>query len=83
MQFAYRKASKLVGSERNGRFRFDVGSANMLHDDDPDTPGKNVTVQLHKGLNELMWYYVVSTNLPHDDLFAEISVKICLTRDRG
>lgn len=74
VDFTYRKISKIEDSIRNGRFRFDVGFYNRLHDDDPLGKGQSTHVLLKKGTNELMWYYAFSTSLDYTDLHAEISV---------
>ena len=74
VDFVYRKASTLENNVRNGRFRFDVGFYNYLHDDDPASTGQLMRVQLKKGMNELTLYYVFNSGMQTTDLYAEISV---------
>jgi hypothetical protein len=74
VEFTYKKSSIAEGNVRNGRFRFDVGFYNMLHDDDPASTGQAMKIQLKKGMNELMWYYVVNSGMHTTELFAEITV---------
>jgi len=74
VDFTFRKLSKNANYVNNGRFRFDVGLENFLHDEEPSSSGQNFTKELTKGSNELVWYYVINTGFEnYNDLFAEIT----------
>ena len=73
--FTYRKATNAYGFNKNGKFSLDIGFFSYYQDDDPANTGPQTrTVSIKKGLNVLKWFYVYSTSLPTEGLFAEILV---------
>ena len=73
--FTYKKVSKQENGFVNGRFRFHLGFYLYLHDEDvTKTETQKVQIPLEKGLNELTWNYVFTSQYDSKSLYAEISV---------